>query len=231
MRRRFRIVLEAFLAIHHFIHFLVFIFTLIYSVLTVLTITPLYINLSVSLGIPSWLLLIFIYLLVAIVIISLWWWQVQRSGGRNVPRIWKWCYRQTDRTGTLFLDAIVMFAAVSCMVSVILYFRNVYLIEPTIFLSILALFSTFLDVLPIQRPRRAVVPLHGNSLRDIANRLAQAQQVAPEHYLGLLVNYNRLDRYYDPDNGPYKGPDETLPDGMIIEIPPWIPPERLGGNP
>jgi len=231
MARIFRIIIEAFTATHHLIHLAVFAFVLMYSLSTVSQITPLYINVSTRMKIPSWLLLVVVYLLFATPVIFLWYWQVQRSGGRNISRFWKWCYRQTDRTGTLFLDSIVMLIVVSITAVTSLYFRNIYLIEPTIFLSSLIIISILFDTHTAQRPRRYTVPHRGISLRDIANRLAVVQQLPPDQYLELLVHYNQLDRYFNTHEGSYKSPEAPLPEGMIIQIPPWILPERLNGNP
>lgn len=229
-----RSIVGALGATRYLISGVVALIVVVYSVLSMLDILPLYTRLADQIGLSTPLLLALLYLVVAAIATIIYYLQLVRPPVvMRVSSSWRAIYRQTDRSGVVWLDLGILAAAVAVGVLARRVFTIPYLIDAVVFLAIVVGFPIAIDLLPTQAPRRALAPQHGRTLREIAERLAPDPLRVPE-VVRALYDYNdtilhRNDCYGVDDDtlSPTYDPampleDRPLRHGIVIEIPPRL---------
>ncbi|HKP52041.1 MAG TPA: hypothetical protein VJ183_05255 [Chloroflexia bacterium] len=187
---------------------------LFYALLTQLQVVPVYSELAARLGMATTTFFILLYLLVLATMTLVWYfWILRPVDSMRAQLSWRGVYRQTDRTGTGWLNVAVLIMLASGVYVALSSFSEPALRDGALFLGIVIAIPMLIDFLPAQRPRRIVTSANDHSLMTIASRLT-TNQTTPANVLNSLVLYNQI----DPRDPYLAGPD--LPDGMRIEIPP-----------
>ena len=226
----FGLIFRAFSATRYAISLVSGLVVLLYAGLWMTGFVPTDTVLANSARISLGLLLALIYLLVALTAILMWYLLVQHGASyRGIPGIASAIYRQTDGSG---MRGFTVFLVVLILVALILS-RGIQQIDRpvTVFLAVVALIPLLIDLIPSQRPRRLLVPRHGETLAQMIEALGSDVGVTVD----TLIDYNRnmladYDRYLNRhlnENTPEQeriliNGHTSLPLGMFIEIPPGV---------
>lgn len=216
LARAFGIVIRGFSATRYTISLVAGMIVLAYGGLWVAGLVPSDTELASRLGISIPLLLGLLYVLATTALILLWYFTVEQSAElRPVPEVARRIYRQTDVHGlrwfNLLLIAIILIA--------LFLLPEVERIDHpvSVFLGIIALIPLVIDLLPFQRPRRLLVPKHGETLNDLAESLGE--QMGDE--IERLRTYNKgVLTDYEQRLKTALTPFTALPPGMFLEVPP-----------
>jgi uncharacterized membrane protein len=138
---------------------------------------------------------------------------------------WQRIYRQTDAAGVRGLNIFVLLVVAGGVVLSQALIEDAATREVALTLALVCAAPLIIDLVPGRRPRRLIAPQDGRTVREMAERLHRKQRImaSPEALGGalLLANDQHLKQ-----QAPHcqRRPDETLPQGIALEIPPdvWL---------
>jgi hypothetical protein len=201
-------------ATRYLITLIVTIIVLTYAVLTEANVVPMYTVLAQSLRLPVVTMFMLLYLGVLVLLTSVWYlWILRPTDSINAQISWRGVYRQTDRTGVVWLNVCMLVGLVIGAYVAFRVFPQTYMRDGAIFLATVIALPLLLDFLPAQRPRRVITTADDGSLQAIATRL-RTDQVPEATITTSLMIYNELDLTMPELAG------ANLPEGMVIEVPP-----------
>ncbi|HEX8230993.1 MAG TPA: hypothetical protein VF826_17020 [Chloroflexia bacterium] len=213
IRNIVRIIASGFDATRYSVVLALIALVLIYAGMSELNWLPPYTSVASWLGVSSLLLLLLIYLaLVSIAIIAWYFWIVRPTDSIRLQMRWKGVYRQTDRTGLVWVDLVLLVGVVAGAILALLMLLSPVLSDPALVMALALTLAILLDFLPGQRPRRVALR-PGQTLRDVAEQVTPSH-TATDRVLADIWIYNEL----DPTDRHYNGPE--LPEGMFVEVPP-----------
>jgi hypothetical protein len=213
MRAFFHNLVASAMATRYLVSYAVLVIALGYGILTIFSYVPLY----TKIGAPVPVIFTGLYTGVFGLVVSIWYlWVIRPNTFIAAPSVWHTIYTQTDRTGLLWLNLLALATVIGVTFWLRTVFVNAYLTDAAIFFAIVIGAPLVIDLLPFRRPRRAVVPQNGQTLLEIASALAP-DQTSRQDLLGALYAYNQLNVLLPS----YTDPNDYLPDGLVI----WIPPE------
>lgn len=216
MRLFFRNLIASIAATRYLVSWMLIGIALLYGILTLFSYVPLYTDLAIQLNISIPVFFGLLYGAVFVLVVTIWYlWVIRPEMFITAPSFGHTIYTQTDRTGLVWLNLLILALIAGITYWVRNGFVNAYLIDATVFFAIVIAAPLCLDLLPFTRPRRAVVPLAGQTLLEVATTLAP-DPTARQDLLGALYAYNRLNLLL-PD---YIDPNADLPDGLVLFIPP-----------
>lgn len=220
-------------ATRYLISLLVLTVVLIYAVLTFVQVAPFYRELAEAHGMWPPLLFFLLYLAVALLLAVLWHALVMRQGASVANLLtWRPLYRQTDSSGLLVLNFLLLAAGAGAIGIARFTFRSQAAWEVSIFLVCLVALPVLWDFAPAQRPRRRVVRAgviagarQGNapadqaaeSLTEIARSIVMPGYTV-EEVAELLELYNELGTQALESSDI----SQPLPQALLLEIPPTL---------
>lgn len=170
---------------------------------------------AVLLDIPPVLFGIVLYLTVGLIVGVLW----SQSRSIRAQIVWRPIYRQTDRSGLLLFDGLLLLILFGGVLLALGLFADQPEVRSFIvFLAVILGAPLLLDFVPTQRPRRIVVPGGGQTMREIATNLSPDPSRIDD-IIRLLEHYNELRA---TASAYHERPDERLPEGFVIEVPPFL---------
>jgi hypothetical protein len=164
-----------------------------------------------------------LFSLLAVFIVSLLWylWVLLPGVPLSVQLEWWRVYQQSDPAGLrTFNLSLLLLAAAGVLFSQSL-FDDEHTRDTLFWLAVLLVLPILFDFSPSRRPRRVVVPQDGRTMNDLALHLlkAQRQLATPAVVIAALYAYN-AERFSRQAPHCRDNPDERLPDGMVLDVPP-----------
>lgn len=209
--RLVRTLVTAYAATRYLVSIICGVAVIVYGTLWMFRYVPSDTALAGAVGLTPAALLAILYLIVALACISAWLLMMRSATETGqTPLTVRPIYRQTDRSGLVWLDTVLIIT----IPLLVLMLRDVTNINRTAltFLALLIVIPVIVDLLPAQRPRRAVTPQHGDTLAAI-ERMLQIQDAGIT--TDVLISYNDLE-----EKLPGVTASTSLPPGMYLEIPP-----------
>jgi hypothetical protein len=136
---------------------------------------------------------------------------------------WQYIYRQTDAAGLRGLNVFVLLVVAGGMVLSQALIDDAATREVALTLALVCAAPLLVDMVPARRPRRLIAPQDGRTVHEMAERLHRKQRMSasPEALGGALLYAN--DQHLR-QQAPHcqRQPDEPLPEGIALEIPPEV---------
>lgn len=196
-----------------------------YGLLTIGGYVPFYGEVAARLRVAPVVLLGLVFGLIVLLVTVGWYgWVLHPEAPLDTMLSVRFIYRQSDRSGLLIYDALLLLLLLGVVLVVPRLFTNEYLRGTTYFLVGITILVFLFDFWPAGRPRRLVgrfpLAVAGGAetsldriVRDLATTQAQTDEETIRETLRL---YNDLDRLLPTA----QDPQHPLPPGIVLEIPP-----------